>query len=356
MKNFIIKGSILTLLASSTSLTGVATYADAEENTSNSTEMTQTVDLQTITDIQVTDTPVEAEGSTDVVADVTLLPGDFFYFLKTFIEKLQVTLTFEDKEKASLLAEFAAERIAEADALLKQDNEELALEVLEKAILTIENSDEFMIEEEVNVEEDSTEVTVEETTTENDNETTELTEEEVIVNVDEEVEQEIQVETEHEGKLAQNIIALTLALEKVKNPVAKAALARNIEKSLAKFEKKIAKMQAKTEKVIQKETASDEVVEIETEVEATTEVVIGLETVTLEDDNKVDTSIEETNQVVAPLIQAKEESKVTTHSKKDEAKEKKKHGLEIAKEKREEAKIRATEKREHAKGKKENNK
>jgi hypothetical protein len=366
MKNFIIKGTLVTLLASSSALTGLATFAQAEGTTST-TENTNSADLDTSTVIQAKTNIddrflTEVEGSTDAEVEsdnsgLSLLPGDFFYFFKVIIEKLQVSLTFDDQEKALLIAGIAAERIAEAEALLEQGNEELALEIMEQAVLTIQNSEEFGVEE-AEVENDASTTTEQETSVEEDLEETELpaaegetTEDEVISNEDEGVE----VESGLEGQIAQNIIALTLAMEKVKNPVAKAALARNIERSITRIEARLAKLEANTEDEIH-ELNEDSEVEIVADIETEVEMETELTTVALETSSEVNTTIEadadlDANKIIAPTVLAVKETrnelKAAAKAVKEEAKEKKKAGLEIAKEKREQAK----EKQKEAKGK-----
>jgi hypothetical protein len=369
MKNFIIKGSLITLLASSSVLTGLATFAHAEGTTST-TEITESIDLQTNTDVQAKDDiegsfETGVKGSTDADVDsenseISLLPGDFFYFFKVMIEKLQVSLTFDDKEKAILLAEFAAERIAEAEALLEQGNEELALDVIEKAVLTIQNSEEFGVavendasattEQETVVEEEATEENLEETEIPVDE--GETTREEDTSNEDESVEES---DDSLEAEIAQNIIALTLAMEKVRNPVAKAALARNIERSLAKIEARLAKLEANTEDEIH-ELDKESEVEIVADAESEIDTETDLKTVALETSSEVDTTIDaevalDANQVISPAVLAAKEThnglKIAAKAVKEEAKEQKKAGLEIAKEKRQEAK----EKQKEAKGK-----
>jgi hypothetical protein len=64
----------------------------------------------------------------------SLLPGDFFYFIKTMMEKIELALTFNDVEKAKLLAEFTENRIDEAKTLLEKGETQLAKEVLKKAL------------------------------------------------------------------------------------------------------------------------------------------------------------------------------------------------------------------------------
>ncbi|OQP07721.1 hypothetical protein B1690_00055 [Geobacillus sp. 46C-IIa] len=147
----------------------------------------------------------------------TLLPGDFFYFVKTMIEKIELALTFDDAEKAKRLAEFAEERLAEAKALLEQGEIEQAKEVLANALKQQEAAWD-----------------VYEGTKQADEQNGERAETDV-----EALRQQL------EEKFSQNIIALQTALEQVKNPRAKEVLARNIDKAKQKLEAKIEKRLAK---------------------------------------------------------------------------------------------------------------
>jgi hypothetical protein len=273
MKGLIIKGSLVTLLASSSVLTGLGTFAEAEGNLE--AESTQSIELQansettTIDKLEAT-TTTEAEVEGD--SEIDLFPGDFFYFFKVILEKLQVTLTFNDQEKAELLADFAGERIAEAEVLMKEGNEELAFEVLQKAVITIQNSEEFIVasEGEGNVSSKKEDAT-EEGNQEHHPQSDVTTEEDVEQNEAEVVSEEgVDLEVELEGKISQNIIALKNVIEKIQNPKAKAALERNIAKSLVKFEERLAKLQAKAKKKTNTDTKADATINVENSLEIAT--------------------------------------------------------------------------------------
>ncbi|MGG3833846.1 MULTISPECIES: DUF5667 domain-containing protein [Geobacillus] len=135
-----------------------------------------------------------------------LLPGDFFYFVKTMMEKIELALTFDDVEKAKRLAAFAEERLAEAKALLDQGDIEQAKEILANSLKQQEAA--WDIYEE---------------TKQADEQNGETAETDV-----EALRQQL------EEKFSQNITALQAALERVKNPRAKEVLARNIEKAKQK--------------------------------------------------------------------------------------------------------------------------
>lgn len=160
-----------------------------------------------------------------------VLPGDFFYFFKTMMEKIELALTFDDAEKAKRLAEFAEERLAEAKALLDQGDIEQAKEVLANALKQQEAAWD-----------------VYEGTKQTDEQNGETAETDI-----ETLRQQL------EEKFSQNITALQAALERVKNPRAKEVLARNIEKAKQKLEAKIEKRLAnQTEQSSQVEETDDE--------------------------------------------------------------------------------------------------
>ncbi|MCL6572411.1 MAG: DUF5667 domain-containing protein [Bacillus sp. (in: Bacteria)] len=198
----------------------------------------------------------------------TLLPGDFFYFAKIAFEKIQLALTIDDVKEAMLLASFSSERLEEMESLFAAGDEEAALEVMKAALEVMkaalegmEIADKFVFEQ-PDVDEPSNEVT---------------TDDEVSGGT-QEGETETGVEDVNKV-LSQNIIALTSALGKVKNPVAKAALQKNIDKrylrlakKMERSEKKLVKMQEKESKRLlkKKQTANDEN-ETSTDLEAASE-------------------------------------------------------------------------------------
>lgn len=165
----------------------------------------------------------------------SLLPGDFFYFAKIVFEKIQLALTFDDVKEAKLLANFAAERLAEAEALFAAGDEEAALETIKTALENMENADNAVKEEQPAKEEVSEEQAAGEEQPAAD------------VKDDQQTNNEPEVE-EVKQVMSQNIIALTAAMEKVKNPVAKAALQKNIDKSYVKLAKKLEKWEEKAAK------------------------------------------------------------------------------------------------------------
>ncbi|MCG6179163.1 DUF5667 domain-containing protein, partial [Anoxybacillus sp. LAT_35] len=159
------------------------------------------------TEVQVADVMDESEKP-------TIVPGEFLYFFKTFVERIQLALTFDEVEKAKLLTDLAKERILEAKVLLENGNEQLAKETLEKAF----EQQELAIE------------------------VGKSTEDQAVEN--EEMEEKVDGMDE---KVTKNILVLQQLVEKIKNEKAKEALTANIARMTMKLEEKLAKKQQKYE-------------------------------------------------------------------------------------------------------------
>lgn len=243
--NRMIKGAFAFVLAGSLI---IPSSALAEENGEIGLQVVEEASSQEgVENVPSSDEIVVEE--TDELEVPSLLPGDFFYFAKQALEKIQLILTFDDVKEAKLLADFATERLAEAEALFLEGKEEEALEMLKAALDNLS-----VAEETVNPDEDTEieEIVIdsEESTNESDDSNQEVIENDEDAKETEEVEKQI----------SQNIIALTAAMEKVKNPVAKAALQKNIEKSYAKLAKKMAKLDKEKSKEIEEVDTKNEVV------------------------------------------------------------------------------------------------
>ncbi|MGN7398568.1 DUF5667 domain-containing protein [Cytobacillus praedii] len=285
-------------------LTGTFTFstslASAAENTGE-TEHYETVELPDNLNVPKESSSVGNEEHTngDKVEEETpsLLPGSFFYFAKLAMEKIQLALTFNQEKEAKLLAAFAAERLAEAEVLFSEGKEDEALKAIKNSFESLENA-ESIIGEEKKSDADSAEEKIE-------------TEDSVAAEPekDEASEDVIAEEDEVDQLLSQNIIALTAAMEKVKNPKAKAALQKNIEKSYEKLALKIEKMKVE-EKHTDKgaEEASSNISEID---ENVTEIV----------DDKAEATTVETGDEIAPVKQKKQEKAVQNQEKKAAHKE-----------------------------------
>jgi hypothetical protein len=258
--NKIAKTALAMTIAGSITLS--STYAFASENT----DQYKTVEMPNVNSNETVQT--ESKDLDTATANVTaekpsLLPGDFFYFVKVTIEKIKLALTLDDKEEAKLLAEFSAERLAEAEALLADGKEKEAIELIQKSASHLTNAEDIIDEnksddsskenEEISQEDSNkqTDETANKQTDENTEESADLDEKEASIEPFDEV----------EDLLSQNIIALKHAMEKVKNPKAKAALQKNIDKSYAKLAKKIEKIEKKyadKEKTKAKKSSAEE--------------------------------------------------------------------------------------------------
>ncbi|USK57906.1 DUF5667 domain-containing protein (plasmid) [Cytobacillus solani] len=77
-----------------------------------------------------------------------MVPRDFFYFVKTMMEKVRLAVTVDDYKEFRLLADYAAERIAEANALLVEGKTDEATALLEEAIATQKEATDSLTESE----------------------------------------------------------------------------------------------------------------------------------------------------------------------------------------------------------------
>ncbi|WP_129689664.1 DUF5667 domain-containing protein [Gottfriedia acidiceleris] len=221
-----------------------------------------------------------------------LVKGDFFYFVKTTVEKIQLLLTTDKVKEAELLAQFAQERIHEARELIKEGKEDLAKETIKEALGQMENAQgqldgklptvtepttsEKTTEDSVTTKptDDSTEVekedqekaetdkqeTEDQDKAETDKQETDKQE------TDKEDQEKAETEKEHVEKhekqkltkeqkeiakiqhhLNNNLLVLANVLDQVKNPKAKAAIAKNIEKSFNKISERLEKVLKHTE-------------------------------------------------------------------------------------------------------------
>jgi hypothetical protein len=269
----------------------------------------------------------------------SLIPGDFFYFVKLMLEKIRLAVTVDDYKEAGLLAEFAGERIAEAKKLIVEGEKEEAEKSLQEAITTQELASQTLPVVEVTAVE-GTESAV---TTEDQN---------------------IEGEQEVQSKLANNVDSLLLVLEKIENPKAQKAIMKNIEKSFKKLDKKFAKLEEAEAKFAEKMT------EVEGELaagqitveEATTEktkLTEELSTKTEKIEQEEVKAVEKINKEVTKTIekQAKKDQQAVKKAEHEEAKKaekKEREELKAAeKKKREELKAAREKQREEAKKAKE---
>ncbi|CAG9607088.1 DUF5667 domain-containing protein [Pseudoneobacillus rhizosphaerae] len=358
--NKIAKTALAMVLAGSfTFSSSVALANDTTSEQSQSVEAPTETSVKNDTVTLTNDVTVQAKDETKVEAP-KLVPGDFFYFAKLTLEKIRLMLTIDDVKEAALLATFASDRLAEAESLFKEGKEDLAVETIKKALEGMKVAD-SVVEEEKEKEKDTTTVEGEKVTTEDQTKTdgqvvteptADKTTDTVAVLEDEPTSDEKAVE-EVKVILSQNIIALTAAMEKVKNPVAKAALQRNIEKSYAKLEKKLAKIEARLAKDTEETEVEEDTAVVITDQEKTTNTEVEVE---VEKDNTVtettevtvtDEETEEATAVIPVVKKAKSEEKKAKAVVKQEEKGKKqeeKSKKQDAKSKMQEAKKVAKEK------------
>ncbi|WP_164670070.1 DUF5667 domain-containing protein [Virgibacillus doumboii] len=213
------------------------------------------------TDVETTGEDKETMEEREAEEELpSLIPGDFFYFVKLMKENIQLAITLDDYKESQLLADFAAERIAEANALIKAGDKEEAADLLKKAVETQKEAEDMLNGTEETTgsktegEEGST--TVEGTATEENTDVEETDVEETTV---EATDEEINEETEQVRiNLANNIDALTAVLAKIDNPNAQAAIMKNIQKSFAKLAAKIEKRAGFTEESDDKSGEEDD--------------------------------------------------------------------------------------------------
>ena len=275
----IMKSSLAVLVASSISFPSSMVFANTNDENFDTINMEQQNPTSN-TNVAVNDEAMiesakkeieELQGSADTP---TLLPGDFFYFAKLTFEKIQLAFTMDDAKEAKLLAEYAAERLAEVEALFKDGKQEEAIEALNKAIDMIAQSEGHWSEDEndegdKDIKETETGAKDEVKDEMEENENTEGTTTEDSSVDDSEIEgdttsegietEEVSGEnTDMEELMSHNILSLKANLEKINNPKAKEALQKNIEKSYMKLAEKLAKLEEKTAKKAAKEADEKE--------------------------------------------------------------------------------------------------
>jgi hypothetical protein len=348
--NKIAKSALAIVLAGTFTLS--PSLAFATDSTTNTNDL-DTVDLQKVMDIDtnaettVNNEVTEKESQTsaeEAPEKPSLLPGDFFYFTKLAFEKVKLALTFNDMKEAGLLAQYASERLAEAESLFLSGEETLALQSIEEAVNYIQNSDDI-VEEESPTDESMEEpigqespadetVTVDDKVAEGDQtegEDSVVVEDEALTNDETAIE-------EVKNLLSQNIIALTAAMEKVQNPKAKAALQKNIDKSYKKLAKKIQKWEKHyADKIEKEENHVREVVENEdivSETEITNNVEVDLNEPAL--DVNLENSTE--SHTAIPVVVPTEGEKVTKEVVKTERKAAKEEIKQVKEQKKQEIK------------------
>jgi hypothetical protein len=333
--NKIAKTALAIVFASTFTFSSSQAFAN-ETTTENNFESVQLQsDSSNITSVttDTTSSEVTTENKTDVeVQKPTLLPGHFFYFAKLSIEKIKLILTTDDVKEAELFAKFASERLAEAEVLFADGKEALAIETIEVALEDIKVANNVVVKQ-IEPTPDNEKTDVNNAPTNEDAQTKdEVTTDPNLPTVEAPSEEE-KVVNEIEEILSQNIIALTAAMEKVQNPVAKAALQKNIAKSYTKLEKKLAKIEAKLAKESEEiAEESDTNKTVDTKMDDTTKVEIDVEK---ETEDKSVGSMTETTVVIPSIKEQKVEEKKVRKELKQETKKQKEIAKKEIKEKRE---------------------
>lgn len=220
LATFTVAGALPSLAAEeSSSTTANQTITTTESGIAETQETTIEPTTPTTTTTEPTTTPTEPTTTTETPP--TLVPGDFFYFVKILMEKIQVSLTFNDVAKAQKLADFAGERIAEARVLLANGDTTGASDLLNKALETQDLALNYSAEAGMNASEPTSDAQ------------NQLTDQQKEL---------LQTRDTMKAQFGNNILALLGALKNVKNPQAQASLTKNIEKSFNKLETKLGKL------------------------------------------------------------------------------------------------------------------
>lgn len=316
--NKILKSTLAFVIAGTFTISSTTAFATDEQK--------EDIGLEVITEVEGN---TNHEGIEEAITQLekieletpSVVPGDFLYFAKLALEKIKLAFTLDQEKEAMILAENALERLAEAEVLFEKGNEEEAIEIINNAIKYIADAEQ-LDEDGEDSDESGTKKT--ETNTENQEATKE------------DVKAENTAFSETDYLMTQNMIALTANMEKIKNPVAKAALKKNIIKSHEKLAKKLEKIEAKY---------TDVQVEEEEEKKAT---IVDETTSTAEANTKVDTT---ENSIVTD---ASKEEKVRIQEEKAQQKAELKQEKQAMKEEKQAAKeIRKEEKAAEKQSKKE---
>ena len=188
-----------------------STVVESDVTTTETTQEGATVAKTAETEATTTDT-ITAETDEQLEGEApALVPGDFFYFVKTFMEKIRLSVTLDEFKEAQLLAEFATERIAEANALIAEGKTEEAAKLLQDAIATQETASKVLDQTKEEATNDDTQKEAEVATEETTKETSVTTEETVQVDEPEAEEDVVVVKS----KLSHNIDALVAAAQKL---------------------------------------------------------------------------------------------------------------------------------------------
>lgn len=355
-----VKSSLAVLVASSISLPGSLAFANSNDDNFDSIKLEQektvSADVAVNDDAMLESSNDEIEKLEEASEAPSLLPGDFFYFAKLAIEKIHLAFTMDDAKEAKLLAGYAAERLAEVEELFKDGKQEEAIEALNKAIEMMQKSENQWSDDELekdstdgeSVESESEKSDDSKVEEETDNTTSEDALKEEATSDDEKIEENTD-DNAMEEMMAQNILSLKANMEKVKNPKAKAALLKNIEKSYLKLAEKLDRLEEKAAKKAEKseseedtKTPMEESPVLETEKPAKEEAPVEQTTETTTPDKEETVSPVkkqvEKKEWKAQHKEAKQEAREVRKQEKQEAKEVRKQEKQKVKEARHENK------------------
>lgn len=243
--NKLAKSAVAVALAGTFTFSAVPVFA---AGTTTGQDNYQTVALPSGTTSGTNPTSTTASATqTQTQEPPHLVPGDFFYFVKIVFEKIRLALTFDDTAKAKLLAGYASERLAEAHSLLAAGQQQTAANTINQALKDMQDADTMAgsLKQAQPANNDSQQADSQNGgTTQGTDNTSQAGQAKGNV----QTKMDNQNWDEINNLLSQNIAPLTTVLNQVKNPVAKAAIERNIEKSYAKLIEKLDRMNARLTK------------------------------------------------------------------------------------------------------------
>ncbi|WP_188207040.1 hypothetical protein [Alkalibacillus aidingensis] len=216
-------------LTSSLMLSPLAVLADEEEQTeTNEEEVEEVLEDQEETLEELEDELNEEVTDEDEGQEEANLVEQLFTYYGKLSNQLSIALEDGQVELAHSILYWSVEDLQSAFTSYQEGDLDAVRSVIEDGIEILEEAE--AVQEDSDEEEESTEEGSEE-----EEESTEEGSEEDAVEEDELEEDEEETETKQIG---QNVLSLANAMEDKKNPVAKAALKRNIERSLDRLEAK----------------------------------------------------------------------------------------------------------------------
>jgi len=311
-----------------------------------------------------TSTPQQATGAAaenqSTAQTYVLVPGDFFYFVKSHMEQIKLALTTDNVIKAHLLAEFAQERIKEANILSAKGKTELSVQSLQNAIDVQESAIDSIDQTTTNeVPSQQSETPAPETTeapTPTETPAPAETPSPTPTPAPETVQSTTHlpsstVTEELADQLQQNIDALVTALEKVDNEADKKVLVHGVERVFDKFSKS-------TKQLVHVDSHFETKVAL-IDAKFKSGLISGVEAE--QEKNKLQTQADQKADKIAEQLEhklsiiQKQVQKKVNQSEEKQNKEASKNAKEAAKEQSKKAKESAKEKFKHAKGKNQNN-